>query len=331
MAIVPRRRRFGLGDAEALPAGLVYSTIPGHEGDVVNTTSDNILWNGSLLPPGYGTEAWWGGGLSSDASPAEYQAWQDDPNNPGGEAWAWNQTHGHDAATLADMQTWSQNGDGSWRDPHTGANWKGNVYSATLEILALGSQPYSHELAASFNDAVAAIWRKYDMNEWAAVSSGDPAATAAWVDASQTTTVSDEPERFLINGLEQYADGTPVPDGYNALEDLIRQQEAAGVTPGVVTQTMVDLVTQNPALLAAADVDPAYKTTFATVLAPPTSPAAPGGGGGGGGPWSTGGGDVGAPVAADAGGGLLGGLSPVTLAVAGLVGLAVLASRRGRR
>jgi hypothetical protein len=82
----------------------------------------------------------------------------------------------------------------------------------------------------------------------AAVASGDPAKIAA-VQAKYNTApppAPTGPARYLIDGLEQNADGTPVQNGYNALSDTYRQQ---GITPGAVNQNIIDLVKKNPALV----------------------------------------------------------------------------------
>ena len=93
---------------------------------------------------------------------------------------------------------------------------------------------------------------------------------------------STEPARYLQNGLETYADGTPVPGGYNALDDYYRQ---AGVTPGVVNDVVLGLIKQNPALVSAlpADEAAAVNQTLQGLAghAPSsgTNPAAPAAGG----------------------------------------------------
>ncbi len=91
----------------------------------------------------------------------------------------------------------------------------------------------------------------------------DPAKFAAQVAAAPPPPASTEPARYLQNGLETYADGTPVPGGSNALLDVIRQREAQGITPGVWSQQMIDMVNQNPALYSALppDVQQTYART----------------------------------------------------------------------
>lgn len=219
---ITRFARFGLG---SLPAGLEPSTLPGHEGDVVNTTSSTITYNGVNYPPGYGTAAWY--------DPANANV--NDPNNSASDEWAWNQNHGHDAATLADMLTWPKQGTG-YVD-HTGAVWAANVYGATLDILRLGSQPYNAQVSQNWNTLASQIYAKWGMNDWAGVVAGDQTATAKWIQASQDAATtqaagSSAPARYLVGGQTVDASGKAVastdPYYYNAAQDVARQLAMSG-------------------------------------------------------------------------------------------------------
>jgi hypothetical protein len=125
----------------------------------------------------------------------------------------------------------------------------------------------------------------------AAYASGDPTKIAA-AQAKYNTApppAPTGPARYLIDGLEQNADGTPVQNGYNALSDTYRQQ---GITPGAVNQNIIDLVKKNPALVNTLPPEQAatLTRTLASMGISVPSPAArlsPGSGSDTGGPSST--------------------------------------------
>jgi hypothetical protein len=58
---------------------------------------------------------------------------------------------------------------------------------------------------------------------------------------------STEPARYLINGVEQYADGTPVQGGYNALLDVYRQ---LGLPVGSYSPQVQSVIDANPGILS---------------------------------------------------------------------------------
>jgi hypothetical protein len=74
-------------------------------------------------------------------------------------------------------------------------------------------------------------------------------------------------ESYLQNGLTVDAAGNAVQgsNGYNALNDAIKQALAQGVQPGVITPYMQDLINKNPKLTET--LDPAYAGSAGKTLA----------------------------------------------------------------
>jgi hypothetical protein len=73
------------------------------------------------------------------------------------------------------------------------------------------------------------------------------------------------PARYLINGVEQYADGTPVPGGYNAHDDAVRQLAEQGYPNPVVAPDGTVLNPGPPAGPAAVDDPTVTGASFAGV------------------------------------------------------------------
>lgn len=73
------------------------------------------------------------------------------------------------------------------------------------------------------------------------------------------------PAQYLQNGLTTDANGNPVAGGYNALADLISQTlSGGGVSPGVVTPVMMQLLQQNPQLATSLPSD--YSQQYGATL-----------------------------------------------------------------
>jgi hypothetical protein len=107
-------------------------------------------------------------------------------------------------------------------------------------IALAGGQVVYDSLSAELQDKIKQVPALY-------ASLTDPTQFSADVAAgmyAQPVTASTEPARYLQNGVEVYADGTPVPGGYNAAADQAAQ--IAAQTPSTPTVAFSDQVTVHP-------------------------------------------------------------------------------------
>lgn len=227
MAMVLRRRRFtGLGNVPIAGLSSAWSL-----GDPASNMWGASYYNGSKVmgkvDNGPGGLTYWETQAQLYATPWD-QATEDAINaaananfaSPEHASWQYDQDA---AASPMPMRAVLQ-------DPE----WKA--------IAMAGGQVNWNSLSAELQDKIKQVPVLY-------ASLTDPAQFVTDVQAGKydapVSTAPTEPARYLIGGVEQYADGTPVPGGYNAATDQAAQL-AAAQPPSTPTVAFPDQVAVHP-------------------------------------------------------------------------------------
>lgn len=277
MAMVTRRRRFGVaGSPSGWRAGLGNVPIAGLDSAWSLGDPASDMWGASFYD---------GSKVMGKVS---------NPNSPSGFSWEtqatlyaapWDQAT-EDKITAAANANFASPEHTAYEYDKAAAASPEPMHSVLIDpewraIALQGGTVHWDSLSAELQDKIKAVPLLY------AQLTGDQATFDKLAAAQPAPTAPSGPARYLQGGLETYADGTPVPGGYNALTDLYRQ---LGTTPGTYTPQAAALIAQNPALLGT--LTPAQQSAYksgeaattaaaSTNTAPTTDvPSVPMGGGG---------------------------------------------------
>ena len=232
MAMVLRRRRYGY---DGRVRGLGNVPIPGLSsawslGDPASNMWGASYYNGSKVMG------------RVDGGPGGVPYWETQAELY---ATPWDQAT-EDAITAAANANFASPEHAAWQYDQDAAASPEPMRSVLMDpewkALALsGAQIVWTSLSAGLQDKIKQVPALY-------ASLTDPTKFAADVAAGQyaaPVTTSTEPARYLQGGVEVYADGTPVPGGYNAAADQAAQI-AAAQPPSTPTVAFPDQVAVHP-------------------------------------------------------------------------------------